>query len=283
MGSLLGTRVDREGRTNSTLASLLNLPIVLPSFPFFRYFLSRPLITFTLIHAPSFGNLTQGTSSPVGPSPSTFGMGVLDLLCVTTDPDATTFFGLAYAEDYSNTTVANPQYAVLVKSNTNPSSPGDLNWSVVSMFDGSKLNGYPGSVNSVDTSCTMNALGVFTMFGRYISTASFAGTKVPFGIRYNPAGTMDPKVGYNGRGAWSNVTIKDGFNWSGPFDRYVLGYTNSSVDAMLVHASLSDTNNTITMATLNESTMTLVPMAIWSIVSQSLYVLVNKQTSFYTS
>ncbi|KAK3830465.1 MAG: hypothetical protein JOS17DRAFT_817441 [Linnemannia elongata] len=187
-------------------------------------------------------------------------MGVLDLLCVTTDSDATTFFGFAYAEDY-NTAVVKPQYAVLVKSNTNPSSPGDLNWSVVSMFDGSKLNGYPGSVNGVDTSCTMNALGVFTMFGQYTSTA----TKVPFGIRYDPTGTMEPRFGYNGRGAWSNITVQDGFNWSGPFNRYALGYTNGGVDAILVHASLSDTNNTITMATLNESTMTLAPKAVWSV------------------
>ncbi|KAK3830444.1 MAG: hypothetical protein JOS17DRAFT_746404 [Linnemannia elongata] len=191
-------------------------------------------------------------------------MGVLDLLCVTTDPDATTFFGFAYAEDY-NTTVVKPQYAVLVKSNTNPSSPGDLNWSVVSMFDGSKLNGYPGSVNAVDTSCTMNTLGVFTMIGQYNWTASFAGTKVPFGIRYDPAGTMEPRYGYNGRGAWSNITINDEFSWSGPFNRYALAYTNSGADAMLVHASLSDTNNTITMATLNESTMTLAPKAVWNV------------------
>ncbi|KAK3830447.1 MAG: hypothetical protein JOS17DRAFT_746408 [Linnemannia elongata] len=191
-------------------------------------------------------------------------MGVLDLLCVTTDPDATTFFGFAYAEDY-NTTVVKPQYAVLVKSNTNPSSPGDLNWSVVSMFDGSKLNGYPGSVNAVDTSCTMNTLGVFTMIGQYNSTASFVGTKVPFGIRYDPAGTMEPRFGYDGRGAWSNITVKEGFNWSGPFNRYALGYTNSGADAMLVHASLSDTNNAITMATLNESTLTLAPMAVWNV------------------
>ncbi|KAG0285281.1 hypothetical protein BGZ96_010439 [Linnemannia gamsii] len=139
-------------------------------------------------------------------------MGVLDLLCITTDPDATTFYGLAYAEDY-NSTDLKLQYAVLVKSNTNPSSPTNLTWSVVSMFNGSQLNGYPNSVNSVDTSCVMSAQGVFTMLGRYKSTFSSTEIMVPFGIRFDPAGTMDPNFGHKGSGAWMNISVADGFNW----------------------------------------------------------------------
>ncbi|KAG0078008.1 hypothetical protein BGZ90_006108 [Linnemannia elongata] len=140
-----------------------------------------------------------------------------------------------------------------------------LKWSVVSKFDASKLSGYPGLINGVDISCAMNALGVFTMFGQYTSTTPFTSTKLPFGIRYDPAGKMNPRVGYNGDGAWSNITVADGFTWSGPFNRYALGYTNSSANAMLVHASFSHTNDTIALATLNESTMTLAPMAVWSV------------------
>ncbi|OAQ27942.1 hypothetical protein K457DRAFT_20596 [Linnemannia elongata AG-77] len=191
-------------------------------------------------------------------------MGKLDLLCVTTDVNATTFFGFAYAEDY-NSTLLQPLYAVLVKSNAHSSFMQGLRWSVVSKFDASKLSGYPGLINGVDTSCAMNALGVFTMFGQYSSTTPFASTKLPFGIRYDPAGKMNPMVGYNGDGAWSNITVADGFTWSGPFNRYALGYTNSSANAMLVHASFSHTNDTIALATLNESTMTLAPMADWSV------------------
>ncbi|KAF9537642.1 hypothetical protein EC957_007849 [Mortierella hygrophila] len=108
-------------------------------------------------------------------------MGVFNLFCVTTDPDATSFFGFAYAEGYSST-LLQPQYAALVESNTDPTSPGDLNWSVVSKFDGSKLSGYPG--------------------------------------------TMEPRVGYNGRGAWANISVTDGFSWSGPFSRHALGYAS---------------------------------------------------------
>lgn len=208
-------------------------------------------------------------------------MGKLDLLCVTTDVNATTFFGFAYAEDY-NSTLLQPLYAVLVKSNANSSFTQGLRWSVVSKFDASKLSGYPGLINGVDTSCAMNALGVFTLFGQYTSTTSFGSTKLPFGIRYDPAGKMNPRVGYNGDGAWSNITVADGFTWSGPFNRYALGYTNSSANAMLVHASFSHTNDTIALATLNESTMTLAPMAVWSVVSQSLYALINKRTFHYS-
>lgn len=208
-------------------------------------------------------------------------MGKLNLLCLTTDLSATTFFGFAYAEDYDST-LLQPLYAVLVKSNVNPSpsTTENLDWFVVSKIDGSKLSGYPGSINGIDTSCAMNALGVFTMFGQYTSTTPFASTKLPFGIRYDPAGKMDPRVGYNGDGAWSNITVADGFTWSGPFNEYSLGYTNSSANAMLVHASLSDTN-TIALATLDESTMTLAPMAVWSMVSQPLYALINKRTFLY--
>ncbi|KAF9146015.1 hypothetical protein BGX30_005111 [Mortierella sp. GBA39] len=135
--------------------------------------------------------------------------------------------------------------------------------------------------------CTMNAQGVFTMFGRYTSTTSLVGTTVPFGIRYDPAGTMELRVGYNGLGAWANISVTDGFSWSGPFSRHTLGYASGGADAMPVHASLSDTSNTITLATLNESTMTLAPMAVWNTYSGSypstLYTIKDPSTSLVLS
>ncbi|KAG0271605.1 hypothetical protein BGZ96_005748, partial [Linnemannia gamsii] len=124
-------------------------------------------------------------------------MGVLDLLCVTTDPASSTFYGFAYAEDYSSSVVQS-QYAVLVMSNSSPTAPTDLTWSVVSMIDGSHLNGYPASMTSVDTSCSYSAQGVFTMLGQYKTTPSPDSRKIPFGFRYYPSGTMDSKFRFNG-------------------------------------------------------------------------------------
>jgi hypothetical protein len=196
-------------------------------------------------------------------------MGVLDLLCVTTDLDATTFFGLAYAEDYSSTDVK-PQYVVLVKSNTNPSSPTDLAWSVLSKFDGSKLKGYPGSVNGVDTSCTITARGVFTMVGRYKATSSPVDVMANFGIRYDPTALMDNRIEFDGPGVWMNISIADGYHYSGDFTRRSLGYISNGA---LVHFSLSDTSNTITLATINETTLTLEPTTVWILVNHALTII----------
>jgi hypothetical protein len=89
---------------------------------------------------------------------------------------------------------------------------------------------------------------------------------VPFGIRYDPAGTMDPSFGLKGSGAWMNITVAEGFHWSGPFRRYFLGYPITSANSALILASISDTNNIISLATLNESTKTLAPTAAWNMV-----------------
>lgn len=202
--------------------------------------------------------------------------GVLRLLCVTTDPEATTFFGFAYAADYSATT-SKPQLAVLVRSNTNPSSEGDLTWSVVSKVDGSKLNGYPGAVTGFDYSCAINAELVFTVFGRHATTSPYTNHKVPFGIRYTPTGAMEPRFGYNGLGVWTNISVSEGLNWSGSFNRRSLGYVGSGATTKLVHAVISETSNNITLAIVNESTMTLEPAAVWKTVCSAVVLTFKKK------
>ncbi|KAH7050495.1 hypothetical protein BKA57DRAFT_491810 [Linnemannia elongata] len=179
-------------------------------------------------------------------------MGVIDLVCVTTDPGATTYYGLAYADDYGQGS-KRINYAVLIKSNTKPISPGDLTWSVVSMFDSSKLAGDPYSVTAADCSCVINEQGVFTMFGLSAGAMSTTASTFPFGIRYDPTS-----------GAWMNVTVNAGYTWSGVFSRRSLGYVNNGTSKVLVHASISTSNNTIYLATVIESTRTLSPKALWT-------------------
>ncbi|KAG0065135.1 hypothetical protein BGZ89_008578 [Linnemannia elongata] len=147
-------------------------------------------------------------------------MGVIDLVCVTTDPGATTYYGLAYADDYGQGS-KRINYAVLIKSNTKPISPGDLTWSVVSMFDSSKLAGDPYSVTAADCSCVINEQGVFTMFGLSAGAMSTTASTFPFGIRYDPTS-----------GAWMNVTVNAGYTWSGVFSRRSLGYVNNEALAI---------------------------------------------------
>ncbi|KAF9154159.1 hypothetical protein BG015_001735 [Linnemannia schmuckeri] len=191
-------------------------------------------------------------------------MGFLDLSCMTTDPDGTTFYGLSYANDYSSNNGAKPKYTVLVRSNTNPSFPTDLKWSIVSMFESSKLTGYADAVNGGDYSCAINGQGVFTMFGRYKVPSSSGDNKVPFGIRYDPSGAMDPSFGLKGPGSWMNITVNTGYNWSKDFRRSTLGYVNIGTGSVLTHATISDTNNTITLATMDESTKSLTAAAQWA-------------------
>ncbi|KAF9147807.1 hypothetical protein BG015_010500 [Linnemannia schmuckeri] len=85
------------------------------------------------------------------------------------------------------------KYIVLVKSNTSPSSLTVLKWSIVSMFKSSKPTGYADAVNGGEYSCAINGQGVFTKFDQCM-VPSFGENKVPFGIRYDPSGAMDPQL-----------------------------------------------------------------------------------------
>lgn len=90
---------------------------------------------------------------------------------------------------------------------------------------------------------------------------------------------MEPKFGYTGLGAWMNISVSEGYNWSGSFNRRALGYVGSGATAMLVHAFISETSNSITLATVNESTMTLAPAAVWNMVCSAVVFVLEKSYS----
>ncbi|OAQ23500.1 hypothetical protein K457DRAFT_142703 [Linnemannia elongata AG-77] len=190
-------------------------------------------------------------------------MGLLDTVCIATNPGVTAFYGLAFAQGYGPNNVK-PEYAILVRSNTNPESSTNITWTTISMFDSSKLAGYPNAAKGVDYSCAYNEQGVFTMFGRAERGSSSVTTKVPFGLRYDPNGSMDPSFNYQGTGAWMNLTVGEGHTWSGGFTRFSLGYVKTGATKVLVHASISDTNNVVSLATVNDSTGTLAVTALWT-------------------
>lgn len=193
-------------------------------------------------------------------------MGLLNTICITTDPGVTAFYGLAFAEGYGPNN-DKPEYAILVRSNTNPVSSTNITWTTISTFDSSKLAGYPNAAKGVDYSCAYNEQGVFTMFGRTAGGSSSVTTMVPFGVRYNPNGSMDPRFNYQGTGAWMNITVEDGHTWSGGFTRFSLGYVKTGATKVLVHASISDTKNVVSLATVKDSTGTLAATALWTMVT----------------
>ncbi|KAF9321129.1 hypothetical protein BGZ91_004596 [Linnemannia elongata] len=198
-------------------------------------------------------------------------MGLLDTVCIATNPGVTGFYGLAFAQGYGPNNVK-PEYAILVRSNTNPESSTNITWTTISMFDSSKLAGYPNAAKGVDYSCAYNEQGVFTMFGRAERGSSSVMTKVPFGLRYDPNGSMDPSFNYQGTGAWMNLTVGEGHTWSGGFTRFSLGYAKTGATKVLVHASISDTNNVVSLATVNDSTGTLAVTALWTMKPDVAYV-----------
>lgn len=109
------------------------------------------------------------------------------------------------------------------------------------------------------------------MFGRALSDST-SGLKKPYGIRYNPSGSMDDSFNYKRPGAWQNITVVGGYDWSGGFNRHSLGYVNNGATKVLVHASISSTNNTVNLATVNDSNMNLYGTGLWVMVCHKVIV-----------
>ncbi|KAF9092843.1 hypothetical protein BGX23_003876 [Mortierella sp. AD031] len=185
-------------------------------------------------------------------------MGVLDLDCLTTDSDATTYYGFTFTSSYDDAPNPYTSNAVLVKSNSNPVSPYNLTWSVVSRIESRYLMGsIEGSI-----SCAVDAQGVFTAFRRYKGMSSYT-TSLPFGLRYDPTGTMDAKFNVKGPGAWMNITVDPSYAWSKDYTNQVLGYVSNGASNVLIHAVLDKANNTIYVASVNEATKTLTAAGLW--------------------
>ncbi|KAK3808075.1 MAG: hypothetical protein J3R72DRAFT_464608 [Linnemannia gamsii] len=187
-------------------------------------------------------------------------MGVITALkCVTTDAAATTFYAFAHDRSYDSVYTVNSKVyeAILIKSNINPASPDSLTWSVVSRINSRSLAGdFDDVKNPGEYSCAINAQGVFTLLGR---DSGYIGT--PFGVRYDPTATMDPKFNFRGPGGWMNITIHSNYNWPSSYKEQTLGYVNSGGGSVLVHAIR--TSSLFNIATLNEETKTLTGVASW--------------------
>ncbi|KAK5822327.1 hypothetical protein F5H01DRAFT_410631 [Linnemannia elongata] len=190
-------------------------------------------------------------------------MGALDLICVTTDPDSTAFYGFAYADSY-DCSYGYCSNNVLVKSNANPTSGSSLTWSLVSKISSRNMTSVASYIFDAKFSCAISAQGVFTMFG-WTRGGMYSGPNSAFGVRYDPAGTMDAKYNFQGSGAWMNVTIDLAYNWTGSTNKHTLGYVNNGVTTDLVHTVISGDGNNIYVAKVDESTKTLTAAGNWAL------------------
>ncbi|KAF9964772.1 hypothetical protein BGZ70_005961 [Mortierella alpina] len=194
-------------------------------------------------------------------------MGATALNCLTTDAEATTFYGVIFGDDYAINKYPNRQTGVvaIVKSNTSPASPLSITWSVVSKIGYMSLTGLE-TAPPKQALCAINSKGVFTFlihFGH--KPASSPGLSGPRVYQFNPNGkTMDASFNYKGTGSWSNVTVESahpviaGPYWFSP--RLQLAY-NGQVETLILSFIGSEFN--VELSALNEASNTLAYAASW--------------------
>ncbi|KAG9320020.1 hypothetical protein KVV02_002072 [Mortierella alpina] len=189
--------------------------------------------------------------------------------CLTTDSGATTFYGMIFADDYAISKYRTHQNRVVavVKSNTNPSSPLSMTWSVVSKIGFESLTGQVTQAQPPEMAkCAISSKGVFSLLVHFgYNSAGSPGPEGPRVYQYDPNGkTMDASFNYRGAGSWSNVTVDPtdpaitGPYWFSPQLQYVY---NGQMET-LVLSFLGDKYN-VELFVLKEVTNTLAHAATW--------------------
>ncbi|KAK3830381.1 MAG: hypothetical protein J3R72DRAFT_528067 [Linnemannia gamsii] len=186
-------------------------------------------------------------------------MGKLIPDCLTSTPDGSTFYGVESTES-TDETVSDSKYDssfVIVKSNTHPTSPENLTWSVWNRIYLDDLP--PKSMSGGKLACAVNNEGVFTFIGRFGSSTFYPSE--PYGYRYDPNGKSGSGsiAAYNGRGTWTVVKIQ--YEWRVFYDIHLLEYVNSPTGLQLVHCHRIDYK--LNCATYNEETNALVTGWSW--------------------
>ncbi|KAG0071909.1 hypothetical protein BGZ89_008979 [Linnemannia elongata] len=191
-------------------------------------------------------------------------MGRLDFLCLTSTPDPSTFYGLDEASSFDDLPNSYREGSLLIifKSNSNPISPTNLTWSVVSRIPTEDLNVF----SHKEHTCIVNADGVFTFFFQNYTTDAL---DVPSGVRYDPFGLPDSDtlIGSKGPGTWKPFKVDPNYQWGSLYDfvgaSQALGYVSSPKGLYLVHCILRGT--TLQIATHEETSkvLTLSKVGTW--------------------
>ncbi|KAG0014418.1 hypothetical protein BGZ82_001756 [Podila clonocystis] len=193
-------------------------------------------------------------------------MGRLSFDCLTTDADATTFYGMIIADDYAINKYPNrfTKVVAVVKSNTSPASPLSMTWSVVSKIGYESLTGQITQLKYVPR-CAINSKGVFSILVHLgFQSSGSSGPVGPRVYQYDPNGkTMDASFNYKGTGSWSNVTVDTVHptmtgTWFTPRLQYVY---NGQVETLIL-SFIGDGFN-VELGVLNEATNTLAHAATW--------------------
>ncbi|KAF9949712.1 hypothetical protein BGZ72_008561 [Mortierella alpina] len=192
-------------------------------------------------------------------------MSGLTFNCLTTDPGATTFYGVIVADDHATGTVESgfSEAVVVVKSNTNPASPLSVTWTVISKIAYRSLTDLSALPNPVAL-CAINSKGVLSLLLQFDAHTSkpFIGPAGPRVYQYDPNGKTDGSFGYTGAGSWSNVTVDETNliiteRWITPQLQYLY---NGQVETLILSFV---SNSNVNFVALNEATNTFAHAATW--------------------
>ena len=197
-------------------------------------------------------------------------MGVLEFDCVTTNAEATTFYGLTNAAINPNAygAAANNMNIVLVKSNISPSSVATTNWSFLSSY--SSLNLATKNDIPLTAGCAVNSKGVVTFVAaHYMFLPSRPYSEHAVALRWDPLGSLDPMLS-QGSGGWSLLTLSPAF---GPvtLEKISLYYTTvagvETLNIAFVDHPTTSKDPSMVFGTYNEATKTFNPTGRWALVT----------------
>lgn len=184
---------------------------------------------------------------------------------MTTDPAATTFYGITNADGYGSSTAGGwSKNMVLVKSNANPSSVMTTNWSFLSSYSSKSLS-IAGGIPTV-AGCSVDSRGVVTFVAaHYLYDTTKPYSEYITALRYDPVGATDPALS-QGTGSWSTLTLNPAFGQIS-IEKLSLWYTTvAGVETLNI--ALTDRpsivrNDTVHFGTFDATAMTFNPTGKW--------------------
>ncbi|KAF9083152.1 hypothetical protein BGX23_011748 [Mortierella sp. AD031] len=186
-------------------------------------------------------------------------MGILPLRCLTTDPAATTLYGLSYAYKSTDTTMPTllrSQHMVPFKSQPNPYSLRNISWSVVSTFPGSAYRSDMTDRWATGFTCAVNSAGLFSAFANY-KDGEYSSAESPLeGLRYDPVGQMGPEYNVTGGGKWSSINVEKNYNRTATTlykDQKLFYVGDGKGQEILMHAYIDPLSDHVRIGRVNET------------------------------
>jgi hypothetical protein len=134
-------------------------------------------------------------------------MGQLTVNCFA-EGASNTLYAFAFGYDLSAKT-GDGAVAILIKSNSSPSTPKDLTWQVVSTISKSELFSF---MDNSDIRCTADPSGGFLVISQNAYTFGASRSR-PGGFRYDPTLTTSSTT-TTGKGGWANVDTPLSYSWT---------------------------------------------------------------------